>query len=439
MLQRFPVTFGLCLLVATTFVLQQVMGGTMDPETLLRLGALRSDRLVAYGEFYRLFTSMFLHVGPVHILLNGLALFQLGLLTESLYGSVRTLAFYLVSGLVGALGSAAMMSPYLPGSVGASGAIMGLAGVIFGLQAYGEPWVRERLNELIGYRLAAGIGLTFALGIGLQLFFLPFVDNWCHLAGFLTGMGLAFAYPDPNDETQRVDQYAAALLAMAVVVSGGAAAVDGGRATETFDLDTAHSLELRLQDQPDGWIAGTLAMQMVEHYREAESPTTGQEALQKAVDQMSERATVTALAGAIYDNHWDVENGIVTRRWLELAPDDPVALNAMAWHMVMREDESLRDPVGALPLSVRSIELLAADPALELAGGGQYLDTQAEILLQLGRLEEAHALQLEAVARERAREVPLYEKVYRGLGLIPEAPLAELERRLVTIEERLES
>jgi len=439
MLQRFPVTFGLCLMVVAAFLGQALLGGTMDPETMLRMGALRADRLVVHWELYRLFTSMFLHVGPLHIILNGIALFQLALLTEWLYGSERTLAFYLVCGLMGALGSAALMTPYLvAGSVGASGAIMGLAGLIFGLQLYGAPEVRDRLNEMLGYRLAFGIGLTFAIGIGVQIFLLPFIDNWCHAAGFFTGMFLAWSYPDPNAAPERRDQIAAGALTTVVLVAFAWAGVDGHRALDTYDIDAATSFEHRLAEQDDGAVAAMLSEQMVQSYRDADSPNTGTRALEAALARFESADTLSTLAGLIYNNGWDTENQMVLERWLELAPEDPLALNAHAWLLVTLEDETARDPARALPISSRSLELIGGWED-EDEHRAAFLDTRGEILLQLDRLEEAHVAQVEAVRLARARSIPVQERIMRAVGLIGPPVLDELEKRLETIEGKLET
>ncbi len=438
MFERFPVTIALCLMVASTFLVQQILGGTMDPETLVRMGALRPDRLFEFGEVYRLFTSMFLHVGPIHVILNGIALFQLVLITEWLYGSVRTLAFYLICGLVGAVGSAAMMVPYLAGSVGASGAIMGLAGLIFGLQLYGETTTRERLNEMIAHRLAAGIALTFAVGILLAVFFMPIIDNYCHAAGFFTGMLLAFIYPDPNSEPEYVDIGAAVVLTGLVLGSFGWAAADGEEALETFHIDAAESFRHRLEDRHDGYVAAGLIGGVIESYREAGAPNTGIEVLEGLLDRCESADTTSTVAGLIFEEGWDTETEMVLDRWLELTPDDPVALNAYAWLLVTRQDEEARDPAKALPVSERSLEIAAAgeDEELYLAG---FLDTKGEILLQLDRIDEALEVQTEAVRLERARNVGLSERFARVVGLVGPPMLEELEKRLVVIEERIEA
>jgi membrane associated rhomboid family serine protease len=81
---------------------------------------------VAHGDWWRLFTSAFLHYGPFHLILNMLALYWFGSLLEQRIGSGRFLLLYVVSGLAGSAG-ALIAAPTTP-TVGASGAIFGILG-----------------------------------------------------------------------------------------------------------------------------------------------------------------------------------------------------------------------------------------------------------------------------------------------------------------------
>jgi membrane associated rhomboid family serine protease len=86
---------------------------------------------VADGEYYRLFTAMFLHYGILHLLLNMWALWMLGRALEGVLGPVRYLAIYMLSGL-GAGVAVYLFSPLgPPGTAGASGAIYGLFAAYF--------------------------------------------------------------------------------------------------------------------------------------------------------------------------------------------------------------------------------------------------------------------------------------------------------------------
>lgn len=155
---------------------------TIPSPVLLEFGAHQST-LIANGEFWRLGTSMFLHGGLIHLLFNSYALFILGRDVESLYGTPRFLAIYLLSGLGGSI--AFYLFGYFSGnnapSVGASGAIFGL----FGAEA-AYFWVHR---ELLGRRAQANLrNLAVVLLVNLFIgFTVPYINNTAHMGGLVTG------------------------------------------------------------------------------------------------------------------------------------------------------------------------------------------------------------------------------------------------------------
>jgi membrane associated rhomboid family serine protease len=131
---------------------------------------------VAHGEWWRLVTSMFLHYGPFHLLLNMLALYWFGSLLEQRIGSGRFLMLYFVSGLAGAAG-ALIAAPTTP-TVGASGAIFGILGA--GL-------VLEQQRDYVFGGSALGI-----IVINLVLTFsIPNISIGGHIGGLLGGIVVA--------------------------------------------------------------------------------------------------------------------------------------------------------------------------------------------------------------------------------------------------------
>lgn len=150
-------------------------------EFVLGVGAKLNSAIVN-GEIWRLLTAMFLHVDLLHIAFNGYALFIFGPQVERTYGRTRFLILYLLSGLAG---SALSFLMHPAPSVGASGAIFGLIGVLGAyLYRYRDRLTtgRSRLMNLIGvilYNLLYG-------------FLIPFVDNWGHIGGLLAGLVLGW-------------------------------------------------------------------------------------------------------------------------------------------------------------------------------------------------------------------------------------------------------
>ncbi len=134
------------------------LNGSQDPRVLVIFGAMQ-NQLIAQGDFYRLLTSMFLHIGLIHLLFNSYALFILGQDVERLYGSARFLLIYFLSGLGGSLASFVLGAGGI--SAGASGAI---------------------LRSLL---MLAGINLVFG-------FTIPGINNLAHMGGLVFGAMLGW-------------------------------------------------------------------------------------------------------------------------------------------------------------------------------------------------------------------------------------------------------
>lgn len=195
-LRRTPATAFLLALIGLAFGLETLASGslfTTDENVLVRMGA-NEPTLFWAGQYWRLVTSMFLHIGLVHLLFNGWALLQLGALFEIALGTVRMLATFLITGLVASFASILWLgrSGAPAGlSAGASGAIFGLLGALitflFLHRDRLQPWARSLLSQLVFW---AGINLV--LGVTL-----PGIDNAAHLAGLATGLGLGFLLGGP--------------------------------------------------------------------------------------------------------------------------------------------------------------------------------------------------------------------------------------------------
>lgn len=128
---------------------------------------------VADGELYRLVTSMFLHFGVVHLAMNMLAVWIFGLEVERREGSVRTVAIFLVSGIVGG-GAAYLFHPAFTQVAGASGGVFGL----FGVALVRTLRARQPAQQLIGL-------LLINLFIGIAV---PGISLAAHAGGLAAGM-----------------------------------------------------------------------------------------------------------------------------------------------------------------------------------------------------------------------------------------------------------
>ena len=133
--------------------------------------------LVRNGEFYRLFTCMFLHSNLLHLVCNMYALWMLGPTVERYYGRLKYSFVYIVSGLLGSLFSCAFMGENSI-SIGASGAIFGLMGSI----AYFTFYYRATLQGTVRNQIIPVIVANLLIGV-----LVPGIDMSAHIGGLVAG------------------------------------------------------------------------------------------------------------------------------------------------------------------------------------------------------------------------------------------------------------
>jgi len=185
--------------------------GGISGEVLLRLGA-KSVAILYFGQWWRLVTAIFLHAGLLHIGLNLWCLFDLGPQVESLFSTAKFMVFYLVTGVAGFLLSL-WWSPFGM-SVGASGSILGLIGVLIGASFHHGHLGREYRGQLWRWVIYIFIfGLFFA------------VDNAAHLGGLVTGALLGYVVPEGEAETRASQNLWHALAVLSVVIIAGSFAL----------------------------------------------------------------------------------------------------------------------------------------------------------------------------------------------------------------------
>jgi rhomboid protease GluP len=156
---------------------------------------------VLHGQWYRLLTATFVHVGLIHLLTNMWCLWNLGILGEPLIGPYGMVAVYMITGIAGNLLSMAYnvtvfkltdFAPilHIPGA-GASGAVFGIAGILIVLLSNRRlpfPWeelrrLRSMVVKFAAINLVIGI-VANQLPTGIE------IDNRAHIGGFLSGLAL---------------------------------------------------------------------------------------------------------------------------------------------------------------------------------------------------------------------------------------------------------
>ncbi|MGD0444631.1 MAG: rhomboid family intramembrane serine protease [Edaphobacter sp.] len=165
-----------------------------DPTTaqLIHYGATNAY-LILIGQWWRLLTATFVHVGLLHIATNMWCLWNLGLLGEPLLGPMGLIAVYLITGIAGNLLSLFFNVIHRDGisvGAGASGAVFGIAGILIVLLSNKKlPIPAFELNRLRRSVIQFAV-LNLIIGVGANFTSIVRIDNHAHIGGFLSGLAL---------------------------------------------------------------------------------------------------------------------------------------------------------------------------------------------------------------------------------------------------------
>jgi len=177
-------TYVLLIVNAAVWLLMTLFGGSENIRVLVRFGA-KVNPLIVTGEYWRFVTPMFLHIGFMHLALNGYALYIFGLDVERLFGRTRFLVLYLLSGIAGVVASFAGSQAV---SAGAAGAIFGLIGsTLVYFAKYHENLGRFGRQRLTNLLVVTGLNLGWG-------WMAPGIDNLGHIGGLAAGLALGWAY-----------------------------------------------------------------------------------------------------------------------------------------------------------------------------------------------------------------------------------------------------
>jgi membrane associated rhomboid family serine protease len=211
--REYPATTVLLAINLAVFAGMVLTGGSplgFSGETLVRWGGNFGPWTLS-GQYWRLLTATFVHGSIIHLLFNMWCLWSLGQLAEKLFGSWITAAVYLLTGVGGS-----MLSLWWdPGrlSVGASGAIFGIAGAVLAGIKFGHVSVSSWQRRSIFSSLMFFVVANFAIGLG------PGIDNMNHLGGFVAG--LIFGVPLATASASGKKSYEWATIALAAAVLAG--------------------------------------------------------------------------------------------------------------------------------------------------------------------------------------------------------------------------
>jgi rhomboid protease GluP len=160
------------------------------------------------GQWWRLVTAIFLHADLLHIGMNLWCLVDLGPQVESLFSATKFTVFYLFTGVAGFLLSL-WWRPFGI-SVGASGAILGLIGILIGLSFHHGHLGKEYRSQLWKWVIYIAIfGIFFN------------VDNAAHLGGLASGLVLGYLIPEGEPVTRPSENLWNGLAMLSVLIIGG--------------------------------------------------------------------------------------------------------------------------------------------------------------------------------------------------------------------------
>lgn len=203
------VTYSLIFICILVFILMYVLGnGSTDNYTLLVFGT-NVDTLTKNGDYYRLFTSMFLHIGILHLLCNMYSLYIIGKEVENVFGKVKYLIIYLLSGIAGSILSLAFNHNTI--CAGASGAIFGLLGALL----YFGYYYRTYLGATLTRSIIPVIVLNLIIG-----FTSSGIDNAAHIGGLVGGILIAMAVgvPDKSNNNNKINGIVLSLIYFGFII-----------------------------------------------------------------------------------------------------------------------------------------------------------------------------------------------------------------------------
>lgn len=169
----------------TRAIIASVLSNAENSDVLIAYGA-KDNELILRGQYWRFITPIFLHANLLHIGLNMLNFLILGIIIERIFGHLRFLLLYLVTGIISVIASFYFEPQEI--AVGASGAIFGIVGIY-------SAFVLMHRRALRANGIPALLWLVLVIGVNLGIdFVIPNVDNYAHISGLLSGCLLGWIF-----------------------------------------------------------------------------------------------------------------------------------------------------------------------------------------------------------------------------------------------------
>ncbi|NML19987.1 rhomboid family intramembrane serine protease [Pseudoflavitalea sp. G-6-1-2] len=209
-----PILIGINVLVFALMVVSGVDVFKPTIESLIQWGGNAYTLSVGTGEWWRVITNNYVHVGVMHLLVNMVSLYIIGIQLEPMIGKSRFLAAYITTGIAGSVVSMLWKTNAL--SAGASGAIFGMFGVFLALIT--TPLIEKSVRKTILSNIVSFLVINLVIGM------MPGIDFAAHLGGLICGMIIGYLYYaviKMNVKRKIAMSVAlAALIALAIIVIG---------------------------------------------------------------------------------------------------------------------------------------------------------------------------------------------------------------------------
>ena len=179
-----PILIGINVMLFMLMVMSGANVFSPDMQSLVAWGGNTRALTIGEGEWWRIFTCMFEHIGIMHLLVNMISLYIVGMQLEPMIGKTRFLVAYIASGLAGSIASLLWNENVL--SAGASGAIFGMFGVFLALLT--TPLIERSLRKALMPNIVSFIVINLVMG------FKPGVDFSAHIGGLLCGGIIGYLY-----------------------------------------------------------------------------------------------------------------------------------------------------------------------------------------------------------------------------------------------------
>ncbi|MGZ2369948.1 rhomboid family intramembrane serine protease [Ancylomarina sp. YFZ004] len=229
-----PIIIIFCVLVYVSMVASGVHFMEPTVESLVAWGA-NFTTLTYNGEYWRLISNCFLHIGLIHLLFNMYALLYIGLLLEPIIGKWKLGFAFIITGIGGSLVSLAWHDMIV--SAGASGAIFGLYGLYIALLITNLIDKESKKGILVSILIFVGYNLLFGLRGG--------IDNAAHIGGLLSGLLLGFAFhPILSNPKARVKGILIPAVLLVFIIACGGIVLKSPKILVQYEIRLAEFVEL---------------------------------------------------------------------------------------------------------------------------------------------------------------------------------------------------